>query len=237
MSEWAPKRFWKTVAVTESEGGFGVALDGRPVRTPAKRPLVVPTRALAEAVAAEWEAQEDVLDPRTMPATRGANAAIDKVALQHAEVAGMLAAYGDSDLLCYRADSPAGLVARQAEGWDPLLDWAEEALGARLMPRAGVMHEPQNPEALNRLSAAVHALGPFQLAAFHDLVSLTGSLVLGFAAAREVRPVEEIWDLSRIDEDWQAEQWGIDDEAAAAAAAKRASFLQAKRFFDSVTAA
>ena len=158
MSEWKAKRFWKEATAREETGGFGIFLDGRPVRTPAKRALVVPTPGFAEAVAAEWNAQHEVIDPNSMPFTRSANAALDKVAVQHAEVAQLLAAYGDSDLLCYRAEHPQALVARQAEQWDPMLDWAETALGARLEARAGVMHVPQDPAALDRLSQRVHAM-------------------------------------------------------------------------------
>jgi len=232
MSEWAPKRFWKVTEVTEDATGFGVALDGRPVKTPAKAPLTVPTRALADAIAAEWDAQGDKVDPRTMPVTRGANAAIDKVTVQHAEVADMLAAYGDSDLLCYRADGPDSLCARQADQWDPLLDWLEATFGVRLTVQTGVMHVAQPEEAQARLRAEVHALNAFELAGFHDLVSLSGSLVIGLAAARDERPIEALWALSRLDETWQAEQWGVDEEAAEIETAKRESFLNAKRFLD-----
>lgn len=232
MSEWEMKRFWTNVSVDQADTGHRVLLDGRKVRTPAKAELILPTQAMAQAVAEEWDAQSDVLDPRNMPCTRSANAAIDRVVPQIAEVAEMLAAYGDSDLLCYRADSPQALVARQAESWDPALDWAAEALGARLEPRNGLMHAPQQPDVLAVLAQRVARMGPFHLAGFHDLVGLSGSLILGFAAACDWRPAEEIWALSRLDEDWQAEQWGADDEAVAAAAFKRQEFLHAKRFFD-----
>ncbi|WP_299680463.1 ATP12 family protein [uncultured Roseobacter sp.] len=232
MSEWKAKRFWTAAEVTEGAEGFGIALDGRPVKTPAKRALQAPTRALAEAIAAEWAAQGDVVDPLSMPFTRTANAAIDKVAVQQAEVAEMLAAYGDSDLLCYRAEQPAELVERQAAAWDPLLDWAAETLGARLHPRVGVMHAPQDPDALARLSAEVKALPVFQLTAFHDLVSLSGSLILGFAAAQDLKTIKALWDISRLDEIWQAEQWGQDEEAEAAAAVKFTAFQHAKAVFD-----
>lgn len=234
MSEWAPRRFWKETTVTEQDGGFCIALDGRPVRTPAKALLIVPTQALAEAIAAEWDAQVEKVDPQSMPVTRGANAALDKVAVQHAEVAELLVAYGDSDLLCYRADAPAELVARQAAQWDPLLDWLNDQYGVRLSVQSGVMHVAQSEAAMARLGAEVHGMTPFELAAFHDLVGLSGSLVLGLAAARDARPIGELWDLSRLDEAWQAEQWGIDDEAAEAEAVKKESFMNAKRFFDAV---
>ncbi len=231
MSDWAPKRFWKETRADACEGGFTVYLDTRTVRTPAKAPFTLPTLALAEACAAEWDAQEAQIDPAAMPFTRTANSALDKVAVQHDEVAEMIAAYGDSDLTCYRADAPVELVARQAEAWDPLLDWAGEAFGARLKPRTGIMHAPQDAEALARLRAEVSSLDAFRLAAFHDLVSLSGSLVIGLAVAHGHLDAETAWTLSRIDEDWQAEQWGEDEEAAEHAALKRQAFLDAALFF------
>ncbi|KIN70633.1 ATP12 chaperone protein [Sulfitobacter noctilucae] len=230
-SEWKAKRFWKEAKAEQSDGGFTVSLDGRPVKTPAKQALILPTRGFAEAVAAEWDAQEDVIKPHLMPATKTANAALDKVAVQHAEVADMLADYGDSDLLCYRADQPEGLIARQAEHWDPMLDWAAKTIGVRLETRTGVMHNPQDAEALQIMRQRTHALSAFELAAFHDLVSLTGSWVLGYAASLKARPAPELWALSRLDENWQAEQWGRDDAAEALAAVKEQSFMHASRMF------
>ena len=232
MSEWAAKRFWTEAGISATEGGFGVHLDGRRVRTPAKAELIVPTRAMAEVIATEWDAQESKIVPDTMPVTRAANAAIDKVAHQHAEVARMIADYGDSDLLCYRAESPAELAARQAEAWDPLLDWAESVLSARLQPRTGVMHQPQEVEPLVRLHAQVEMLDKWALTAFHDLVSLSGSLIIGFAAIHDRQPAERLWQMSRIDETWQQEQWGNDEEAAAVALRKESDFLNAKPFYD-----
>ena len=232
MSEWKARRFWTEARATETDAGFGVALDGRPVKTPAKSPLVLPSRALAEAVAAEWDAQEGEVRPATMPLTRAANAAIDKVAVQHAEVAAMLAAYADSDLLCYRAESPQALVVRQAAAWDPLLDWAAGTFGARLVPVTGVMYTPQDPEALHRLAGPVHAMDAFTLTALHDLVGLSGSLVLGLAAVHEAEEIGKLWHLSRIDETWQEEQWGVDEEARAQAEVKESEFRAAKRFHD-----
>lgn len=232
MSGWAQKRFWKAVTVAEAAEGFEVELDGRRVKTPAKAPLMVPTREMAEAIAAEWDAQTESVNPNSMPCTRSANAAIDKVTHQHSEVAAMLAEYGDSDLLCYRADSPVELAARQAAEWDPVLDWAEAELGVRLLPRTGVLHQPQEPAVLAVLAEKTRAMSSFQLAAFHDLVGISGSLILGFAAASGWRSAEEIWLLSRLDERWQEEQWGEDEEAQAAAEVKRQEFLHAKRFFD-----
>lgn len=230
MSEWAPKRFWTSTDTTSVDGGFGVVLDGRPVRTPAKALLSVPTEALAQRIAAEFDAQTDIIDPNTMPFTRTANSAVDKVMVQHGAVADMLAEYGDSDLLCYRAGEPNGLVSRQSAQWDPLLDWAAETLGARLEPRTGVMHVAQSQDALDKLRAQVHAMTAFELAAFHDLVSLSGSLIIGFAAKLDVQAPEALWDISRVDEIWQQEQWGVDEDAREMAEIKRNAFLHAHEF-------
>jgi len=231
-SEWKAKRFWETVSVVPEDDGFAVELDVRRVKTPAKSSVVLPTQEMAWAVAAEWDAQTGVINPGNMPFTRSANAAIDKVRHQHGEVADMLAGYGDTDLLCYRADAPDELVRRQAEAWDPALDWAHEVLTARLAVNSGVIHHPQAPDDLARLSTRVHALTDFQLAAFHDLVSLSGSLILGFGAAMGWREADEIWQLSQLDEIWQQEQWGVDEDAQEMSDAKRQAFLHAKRFYD-----
>jgi chaperone required for assembly of F1-ATPase len=214
------------------EGGWTVELDGRPVRTPAGRPFAAPTRALAEAAAAEWDEQEERVDPRVMPVTRTVNTVIDRVAPQLREVAAVVAAYGGTDLLCYRAPHPEVLARRQAEAWDPLLDWAETRHGARLTRAEGVMHVPQPEESLEALSAAVERYDAFALAALHDLVTLSGSLVIGLAVAEGVLEAEEGWRRSRLDEDYQTELWGEDAEAAALAEAKRRDFLSARRLLD-----
>ena len=231
MSAWKAKRFWKEARAEACEGGFTVRLDGRPVKTPAKVPLVVPTVAMAEAIAAEWDAQQGEVKPDTMPVTRAANSAIDKIVPQRAAVVEIVAAYGGSDLLCYRAAGPEALVARQAEGWDPVLEWAEEALGVRLAVTTGVMHVAQDADGLARLAARVDAFDPFRLAAFHDLVAISGSLVLALAVTEGRLAAEEAWALSRIDEHWQVEQWGEDEEAAASEAARHEGFVAAARFF------
>jgi chaperone required for assembly of F1-ATPase len=235
MTEWTAKRFWTEVGVAQEAGGWRVLLDGRPLKTPAKAALDLPSAAMAEAMAEEWAAQHEVIDPRKMPVTRSANSAIDRVAPQKAEVVAMLAGYGETDLLCHRADGPDALVARQAEGWDPLLDWADETLGARLRPTTGILPAEQAPEALERLSEALDALDAFRLTAVHDLVTLSGSLVLGLAVARGRLDAETGWALSRIDEDWQIAQWGEDEEAAKAAAIKFGDFRHALRFLDLVS--
>lgn len=232
MSVWAPKRFWKQAEVAETEGGFTVLLDGRALKTPAKTPFWVPTRALAKEVAAEWQAQSDKVKPESMPFTRTANSALDKVTPQFEAVADMLAAYGGSDLLCYRATAPKELVARQAQLWDPLIGWAKATFGTDLIVTQGVMPVEQ-PSASSRLfQTEVRALTPFQLAAFHDLVAISGSLVLGFAIARGHLGSGEGFDLSRVDETWQVELWGEDEDAAESEAIKRESLAHAARFFE-----
>lgn len=231
MSDWKPRRFWKSATVAPVEGGFAVLLDGRAVKTPAKAALVLPTEAMARAVAAEWDAQEKVVAPETMPATRAANSAIDKVGVQFEEVAEMLAEYAGTDLLCYRAEAPEALIARQAAGWDPLLDWARQRFAAPLVATAGVMFIAQPPGSLAALRAELLRQTPFQLAALHDLIAITGSLVLGLAVAEGRLSADEAFALSRIDEHWQIEQWGEDEEAAALEAAKHAALHDAARFY------
>lgn len=228
MSEWKAKRFWTAATVTEAEGGWGVALDGRPVKTPAKRPLVVPTRALAAAIAAEWDAQQGVLRPETMPLTRAANAAIDKVAKTRPEVAAMLAAYAETDLICHRASQEPELIARQDAGWNPLLDWCA-AQGLPLVAGAGVLPHAQPEASLAGYAARLTAMDEWQLTALHDLVALTGSLVLGLAVFDGRLTAADAWSLSRLDEDWQVERWGEDEEARDSAAVKRAAHADAAR--------
>jgi len=231
MSAWKAKRFWQAATAEACEGGFTVRLDGRAVKTPARRALVLPTLAMAKVIAAEWDAQQGLVKPDTMPATRAANSALDKVAEQFDEVAGLLAAYGETDLLCYRATGPAALVARQADGWDPLLAWCATTLQAPLIATAGVMHIDQPAASVAVLRDLVHGFTPFQLAAVHDLIAISGSLVLALAVTRGRLTVEQAWDLSRIDETWQNEQWGVDDEAAALESLKHHALLEAARFY------
>lgn len=238
MTGWAARRFWTAVTVAPApDGGHAIRLDARPLRTPAKQLLILPTHALAEAVAAEWAAVEGPVDPRRMPFTRSANAAVDKVTPQFAEVAALVADYGGSDLLCYRAEAPEALAARQAAAWDPILDWAARRHDVRLTVTRGVVPVAQRPECLAKLAARVHATTPFELTALHDLVSLSGSLLIGLAATEPDADPEALWPLSRIDEDWQVESWGRDDSAAAAAEAKKHAFLHAHRFWQTLQAA
>ena len=231
MSAWAPKRFWKETRLAEADGGFTVHLDGRPIRTPQKAPLIVPTRALAELIATEWEAQQGKIDPESMPATRSANSAIDKLSEQREVVVTMLAAYGETDLLCYRAERPLALVTRQAEVWNPILDWAADSLQAPLTVTAGVVPVEQPAASLARLTAEVAALDNFRLTAFHDLVAISGSLVLALALISGRIDAGQAWEASRLDESWQSEQWGVDEDAAATEVVKRSAFELAWRFY------
>jgi len=231
MADWAPKRFWTDTTTTTTDQGFEVLLDGRQVRTPAKAALVLPTLALAQEVAAEWDAVEDQIDPRIMPFTRSANAAIDKVMVQHAEVAGLIAAYGENDLLCYRAESPSELVTRQNAAWDPILTWGQDTLGVSLVVTTGVMNVDQPANSVETLRQAVAGQSAFALTGLHDLVSLSGSLLIGLAAQKKAFDLAHLWSASRVDELWQIDQWGHDDEAADLAAIKESSFRHAAKFY------
>jgi chaperone required for assembly of F1-ATPase len=203
------KRFYKEATVAEGEGGFAVLLDGKGVRTPARRPLAAPTRALAQALADEWNAQTDLIDPAKMPLTRLANAIIDGVADAPAPVADEIAKYLGSDLLFYRAGEPAGLVAQQAKHWDPVLAWAQDALGARFMLAEGVMHVAQPERALAAARAAIPS-DAWRLGAMQVVTALTGSALLALALAKGKLSAEEAWAAAHVDEDWQAQQWGED---------------------------
>ena len=231
MTEWKLKRFWTEASVSETEGGYAVLLDGRGVKTPAKTSLVVPRVELARAIAEEWDAQEGTIDPTTMPFTCSANAAIDKVTHQFDEVVNLLAEYGETDLLCYRADAPVELTQRQAEAWDPLLGWAKDTFGADLSTATGVMFVEQPAQSLHHLKTALLDQSAFQLTATYDLISISGSLILGLAVCKGKISAQEAWDLSRIDEIWQIEQWGEDEEATEVAEIKANSMRHAGQFF------
>ena len=227
-----PKRFWTDVAVVEWGGGYSVALDGRQIKTPAKQDFIAPTRALGEAVAQEWREQSERMNPKAMPQTRYVNSVIDGIAPQRAAVVGTVAAYGGSDLLCYRAEHPEELIARQAERWDPMLTWAVETYNAPLILTAGIMPVSQPEPSLKRLAAAVDTHNDFALAGLHDLVSISGSLVLGLAVSAGRLDAAAALSLSRLDDDWQIEQWGADEEATETAAKKAADFGEAERLIN-----
>lgn len=230
------KRFWKDVSIRPEAAGFGVFLDEGQLKTPLKSSLLAPTKAVAEGIAAEWDAVDEKIDPSKMHLTRCANATIDKVVQEHGAVAAMLAAYGGTDLLCYRAGSPEELVARQAAAWDPMLDWISTDHGVELKQTIGVMHLKQSAESQEKLHAMVVAHDPWRLTALHDLVTISGSLVLGLAVATRYMSAEDVWPLSRIDEVWQEEQWGEDEDAAKTVVLKRGDFLDAARLLDLLAA-
>jgi chaperone required for assembly of F1-ATPase len=210
-----PKRFYQAASVDGAGPAFRVLLDGRPVRTPAKRELAVPARALAEALAAEWDAQGERIEPASMPLTRLVNSAIDGVAGREAEVRADIARYAGSDLLCYRAEGPAELVHRQTEAWDPVLAWARETLGARFVLGQGIVPVAQPQTATAAIEGALAGLDAFALAAHHTIVTLTASALLALALARGRLTADETWAAAHVDEDWQIGQWGEDTEAKA----------------------
>ena len=225
-----PRRFYKETGFAPAEGGFRLTLDGRSANTPARNPLTLPSQALAEALAAEWAAQETEINPATMPLTRLSNTAIDGVRPRMEAVADDLCAYAQTDLLAYRAAEPDRLVTAQGQAWDPVLDWAYETFGARLILSEGVMHVTQPPQAVQALSDAVRRVDdPFKLAALHTLTTLTGSLILALAVLRGRLDPAEAWAAAHVDETYQAAVWGRDEEAEARLAVRRAEFEAAAK--------
>jgi len=208
------KRFYTTAAVT-GDGPFGVALDGRPLRTPAREALALPTLRLADAIAAEWNGQGAEILPRSMPLTGLANAAIDRVALGTEAFADGLAAFARNELLAYRAEHPALLVAHQALGWDPWLVWARVRYDVDFVVVTGIIHRPQPAETLARIAAAYGAFDAFALAALNPVVTISGSAVIGLAVAKGAMDADMAWAIGHLDELWQAEQWGKDPLAEA----------------------
>jgi chaperone required for assembly of F1-ATPase len=209
------KRFYRTVTHARRGDGVAVLLDGQVARTPAKRELVVPTEALAAAIADEWARQEGSIDPRTMPLTRLVNSALDGVEGREGEIRDDIVTYAASDLLFYRAQSPAALRARHAAQWDPILEWAERELGVRFVLAEGVMPVEQSAQALEKVGAALNGLDALRLTAVHVMTTLTGSALLALAHLRGRLSAEQAWAAAHVDEDWNIEQWGADAEAAA----------------------
>ena len=230
-----PRRFYKAATAGEAEGGFAVLLDGRAPRTPAGARLVLPTLSLAALVAAEWDAQASEIDSALMPATRLAATAIDRVSAVRDEVADEVARYAGSDLLCYRAEAPTGLVAAQAAAWDPLLGWADEALGLTLTAVSGIIHKAQPDASLARARALALELDDFGLTGLAQAAGLFGSAVLAFAVQRGRMSGQEAHALARVDEAWQEERWGVDDEAADRTAARLDEALLLERWFAALT--
>jgi len=226
-----PRRFYKAVEVAPAEGGFAVRLDGRTPRSPGNRPLLLPTQALADLIAAEWDGQGEHILMATMPATRLAYTAIDRLGEAHADTAAEVARYAGADLTCYRAEGPGSLVERQARGWDPLLAWARDELGMALEAAEGIVHRSQPPRSLERAQALAEALDDFALAALAHATGLLGSAVLGFALQRGRLSGTEAFALSRLDEAFQEERWGTDAEATERTERLAAEAVMLERWF------
>jgi chaperone required for assembly of F1-ATPase len=222
------KRFYTSASVGETDGGFSVTLDGRPIKTPSGKIVIAPKREIAEAIAAEWQAQQEIIDPLTMPLTRLANSVVEAVADRADAVADDIEKYLGSDLLFYRAGHPEGLVAREATHWDPIVFWAAETLGAHFMLAEGIVHVRQ-PETAIASARAAFPDNPWSIAALHVITTLTGSALLALTLAHGVRDPEQIWAAAHVDEDWNIEKWGIDDEVAARRAARLVDFQAATR--------
>ncbi|MEI5679652.1 MULTISPECIES: ATP12 family chaperone protein [unclassified Mesorhizobium] len=232
-----PKRFYKSVTVAPVEGGFAVHLDGKPVRTPAKAILTLPTAEAAELVAAEFSAQEENIDPTTMPVMRLVNTAIDGVATDPQAVLEDILRFASSDLLCYRAEAPEKLVERQAEAWDGVLDWARASLGARFVLTEGVIHVEQPREAIGAIGIHLSQRAePLKLASLHVMTTLTGSALLALAVETGEIDAETGWNAAHVDEDWQIEQWGQDSEAVARRNYRKRDFMAAIALLEALKA-
>ena len=228
------KRFYSQVSTQPVDGGHALLLDNRPVKTPLRAPLVVPSQAMADAIAGEWAAQGEDIVIASMPLTGFANAAIDQVAPQRQRFVDDIAAYGETDTLCYRADPGDPLAQRQDRDWEPILQWAENRYDIRLIRVAGIIHQPQSTHSLSRLKTSVNAMDAFTLAGFLTLVGIGGSLVSALALLEQAFDSGTIWQAICLEEMWQEELWGADAEAVAAREHRRAAFDAAWRFCCSV---
>jgi chaperone required for assembly of F1-ATPase len=220
------KRFYAHAGVTETPAGLAVTLDDKPIRTPSGRQMVAPTRQIADAIAAEWQAQHETIDPLSMPFTRFANSVVDAVVDRVDAVIEDAEKYFQSDLLFYRAGHPEGLVAREAAFWDPVLFWAADALGAHFILAEGIVHVRQPDSAVAAARAALPG-DPWSIAALHVVTTLTGSALLALALLRGVLDPDQVWAAAHVDEDWNMEKWGVDDEVAARRAARLIDFRAA----------
>jgi chaperone required for assembly of F1-ATPase len=227
-----PKRFYNSAEAAKQDGGYGILLDGRAVRTPAKSHVVVPDEKLALALAEEWNRQIEVIDPEKMPLTRLVNSAIDGVAKEADAVRAEIVKYASSDLICYRAEGPDRLVERQGEKWDPVLDWLGERFGARFKLAKGIVFVEQPPEALNAVSRALASIDIFRLSAMSVVTTLTGSALLALALLEKRLTVDEAWAAAHVDEDWSIELWGEDEEAAERRVRRFAEMDAAARVID-----
>jgi chaperone required for assembly of F1-ATPase len=226
------KRFWKSAQAIQNDGSWGVELDGRPLRTPARQPLSVPTQRLAEAIAGEWNAARDKIDPRAMPLTGLANAAIDRVAPDKKSFASGIAKYAEADLASYRAEGPQGLIDAQAEHWDELLAWGRRRFDVDFRTTNGLLHVDQPPATVERLAHSVNTLDSYRLAGLSPLVTIGGSLLAALGVLEEAFTPEWAWEAVSVDERWQLEQWGSDAEAEAALDNRKRDFLAAARFLE-----
>jgi chaperone required for assembly of F1-ATPase len=224
------KRFYKSVAIANFANGWRILLDSKPIRTPAKSFLVVPTVALAQALAGEWDAQIGTVNPHAMPLNRTANTILDRIAGNRGTVVAEIAKYGETDVICYFADAPDDLVARQQAQWAPLHVWARETLKAGLKTSVGIMHQPQDADAIQQMQAAVTACTDWQLAPLHTIVSISGSVVIGLALLAGRLTVEQAWTAGQVDELFQLEFWGEDHFAAKNRADRLADLASAARF-------
>ncbi|WP_213772791.1 ATP12 family protein [Bradyrhizobium sp. dw_78] len=220
------RRFYVQAAIAETPDGFAITLDGKPVRTPSGRPLAVPGRQMAEGIVAEWNAQAETIDPLTMPLTRLANSVIEGVIGRVDAVSEDVAKYLGSDLLFYRAGHPEALVARESALWDPVLFWAADRLGAHFMMAEGVMHVAQ-PETAIKAARAAFPSDPWSVAALHVVTTITGSALLALALRHGVLDPDQVWAAAHVDEDWNSEKWGVDEEVAARRAARLVDFRAA----------
>ena len=234
MAEWKPKRNWSKVTTDVYGNGFAVFLDANPVRTPAQHTMILPTRNLALLVADEWRLQEEFVEMENMPFTRMSNAGLDTTPETRSELNKMLADYCRTDLLYYRATEPRELRLRQHDGWDPVLSWIQSKFQAKFVVTSGVMPVSQPKSSVERLISEISRMDGFEICALRELVTMTGSLLLGIAAIHNFRLPLEIWQLSRIDEEWQRDKWGSDELADQINNDNLKSFLNAHRFAESL---
>jgi chaperone required for assembly of F1-ATPase len=228
------KRFYKEAGVAAAESGFTITLDGKPIKTPSGRTVTVPARAIADAIAAEWHAQADTIDPLTMPLTRFANSVVESVVDRVTLVRDDVAKYFQSDLLFYRAGHPQALVEKEAAHWDPVLFWAADTLGAHFILGEGIMHVRQPDTAVEAARSALPD-DPWSVAAVHVVTTLTGSVLLALALAHGARDPDQVWDAAHVDEDWNRDQWGVDEEVAARRAAREVDFRAAVRILRAIS--
>ena len=225
-----PRRFYKQVEVGECDAGFDIRLDGRIVKTPLKRAFAVPSRGMADAIAGEWQAQETHIDPSSMIVTRLANTAVDRVRGDEARIVAELTDFAASDLVCYRAGTPDPLVARQAMHWDPVLEWIRQTLKAQFICVEGIVHHAQPDSSLAAVSKALATEDEFRLTAIHNMTTLTGSVLIAMMTAAGRLSAQDAWAAAHVDEDWQIEQWGSDEEAEAHRAQRKRDFDMTMQF-------